>query len=180
MNDNEKTGSRLLKIGSQIAAVLIGFAVLAVSGLFWLEGVDHIPDSALVYVDESKTYYSSPLLWEDSRPFHVSMSLEEVRKQGFRHVSQQPSTSREWDEIAEEFKFVWVHNKDKTWTEFRPHDGICVVPVEKRAIKGRKGDFSPDRKHVNDGGFYGKSHSLLFHLLGWTESRWNPDGSWKW
>jgi hypothetical protein len=180
MNELEKRSSRLTKIGRRVASIFIGLAVLAVLALLGLEGMDYIPDNALVYVDESKTYYSPPLLWDDSRPFYVSMPLEEVRTRGFRHVSRQPTSNREWDEVAQEFTFVWVYNKDKTWTEFRPRDGVCVIAVEKGTIKGKKGEYSPDRDHVNGGGFHGKSHSLILHLLRLNESRWNSDGSWKW
>jgi len=151
-------------------------AVLLLGGL---RVVDYIPDNAVVYLDESKTYYSPPLLWEDSRPFYVAMSPEEVRKHGLPHVSQQPTSDQEWDDIAEEFRFVWVYNKDKTWTLFRPRDATCVLPVEKGTIK-EKGEYSPDRRHVNAGGFYGKTRPLALHVLGLTKSRWNPDGSWRW
>lgn len=180
MNAPESKSSRLSKLAGQTATALLGLAGLAVFGLFGVQHVDYIPDNAIVWVDESNTYYSPPLLWKDPRPFHIPLPVEEVRTRGFRHVSHQPASDREWEDVATAFKLVWVFNKDKTWTEFRPRTGKCVIAgVEKWEIKGKK-EYSPDQDHVNAGGFYGNSSSLLSYLLGLSQSRWRPDGSWKW
>ena len=154
MSNSTSTPSPLSKLIRGGATILLGLVVLVGMALFGLEGVDHIPDNALVYVDETKTYYSPPLLWDDSRPFHVAMSVDQIRQLGFRHVSNTPRTDQEWGELSEEFDAVWVYNQAETWTEFRPPDGVCVVPTTKGAIKGMK-EYSPDRTHVNAGGFYG-------------------------
>jgi hypothetical protein len=129
--------------------------------MFGLQGVDHIPDNALVYVDSSHNYYSPPLVWEDDRSFYLGI----------------PSLRGTYDSLAN-CKVIWMHNKDKKSVPYRPTDGVCVIPVSKGTIKGKK--YSPDQKHVNAGGFYGKSGPLLFHLLGWNKSRWAPDGEWRW
>jgi hypothetical protein len=165
---------------NNIGPFLIGAGFFAVLLLLGTEGVDYIPGHAIVYVDDAHNYYSPPLLWSDSREFHVATSLEEVRARNFRHVSQDPASDREWDEVAQEFAVVWVANTDKTWTEFRPVSGTCVVPVEKAAIKDSQDEYTPDRQHAKAGGFHGKSSSLIFHLLHLNQSRWNADGTWRW
>ena len=112
------------KIRSTLLSILLAVIGSLLLILLYVEVLDYIPDNAIIYVDKEHNYYSPPLLWADSRPFHVRMSIDDARKRNIEHDSVKPTTDQVWRDVSEEFPFVWVHNLDNTWTEFQPQRAI--------------------------------------------------------
>ncbi|MDX2200822.1 MAG: hypothetical protein SF069_17835 [Phycisphaerae bacterium] len=167
------------RVALLVLVTFVTVIVLAVSFLLAVFKAEYIPDNAIVYIDDQLTYYSPPIVAEDQREFHIATPVGVARSQGLRNEILGELSALQWDKIANKVEFVWVCNRSNTWRESRPTTGICLSPVTKGSIRGKR-EYNPDQKSVDEGGFWGETRPLGLHLLGAYKKRWNTDGSWRW
>ena len=158
----------------------VAFAFVAV-GFFIFLGighVDHVPDNAIVFIDNAtRTYFSPPLLEREERKFLVAMPFKTSRDCGHK-----PATTeiKLWAEELTDDSHVLVDMSAQVFFVL-PQDGYTVLdPVRRLDIRGK--DLHPDREHRNAGGFIDEYGGIAccMKLMGLRKSRWSEDGRWNW
>lgn len=178
----ESPAAKVIRFAKSVGFFVLGLAVLGFFLFIGSESIRTIPDNAIVYVDEdTKTYFSPPLLRTDSRDFCAPARYSYVRDRAIQAASSEVeamirAVPPDPDDI------VYVDLKREVFAVLPIKGARIVVPMKKGDIRGKK-EFSPDSDHRDKSGFTDKPRGWFGYAMekvGFTKPRWTESGEWNW
>ncbi|QDV88993.1 hypothetical protein RAS2_00520 [Phycisphaerae bacterium RAS2] len=182
VNRPKSPTAKVIVFVKSVAIFVLGLGVLGFYLFIGSESFRTIPDSAIVYVDEeSKTYFSPPLLRTDSRDFctpaRYSCACEKAIPVASSEVEAMIKVvPPDPDDI------IYIDLKREVFAVLPIKGARVVVPMKNGEIRGKR-EFSPDLEHRDKSGFIDKPRGWFgcaMEMVGFQKPRWTESGEWNW
>jgi hypothetical protein len=164
--------SKLRALASGLLAAVVFGAFLVLAG----DVMEPMPSNAILLLDDGAgRYFSPPLMMEDNRSLLVEVEYGSLQKM----VVPATDEVRVLADGLLPFDYVYVNMTARVFYIY-PKEGAILLRLGTKQ-EARTLGYSPDKEHVNRGGFmdiYSVVTSVLrrFDL---RKGRWTADGDWN-